>query len=97
MARAFNASNKAEQAGVSQLVQSPPQCMSQAHWSEWIKAARSAMKGEDAQRRRFLRLQVPDYCADCTCEYRAKKHAQGLCHPPEGASAPLLETEDQPA
>lgn len=80
--RRFDTGNKADPQAVEQLAAQVPACFDARIWRLWLQEYWRSVLNRPDLRRAFERGQTPDYCAECTAAHRAKREAQGRCHPP---------------
>lgn len=87
--RQFNATNKVVPACVVAMAENPPACFEAPVWRIYLHDHYRGTLNDPAARARLNRLEVPDYCEDCTVGYQAAMQACGKCRPPAAAAAPL--------
>jgi hypothetical protein len=89
--RIFNTPNATRPACIEQMAQIKPLCFSsRATWQQWLEEAWRMTLNKKAERAAMTRGVVPEYCSECTTQFRARMHGEGRCKPPAESTPPPL-------
>jgi hypothetical protein len=95
--RQFNARNAAPPECVVKLSAAVPACFKPDVWAGFVRDSWTLALHDSAARSRMERLLPPDYCAECSSDYRARSIRAGTCKPPVGANPPPVNTHEPTA
>lgn len=80
--RQFSQYNKADPDPVVRLMEKRPQCFRPEDWRLYLLDVHRGTLNDQPSRQRLIRGELPDFCRECTENYRSRMEAQGKCHPP---------------
>ena len=89
--RLFNTPNTARPACIEQMAQTVPLCFSsRATWTQWLHESWRMSLHDKAARNAMTRGVVPEFCSECTTQFRTRMHGEGRCKPPAASTPPPL-------